>query len=217
MSAAGAVLVDRFFRDTGRSYDRVVRWTTFGLDRLWKRALLDEVPAGGTVLELACGTGILTRRLLDRDPRTRVVGVDVTPGYLAVARERLAPYGDRAVLRLGDATTAPVDDLGPYDAVCASYLPKYVDAERLVAHVTPALRPGAVFAMHDFGRPPDAVPRALWRAWFASLRVAAPRVHPEWAPVFDGTLQRFLEESGWVEETVGRSPATGTETSGRGP
>src|SRR5687767_11022402 len=59
----------------------------------WCAPLLDaaEVGTGQTVLDVACGTGILARTAADRVGATgRVIGVDLSEGMLSVAR-RLAP------------------------------------------------------------------------------------------------------------------------------
>lgn len=53
------------------------------------RALLDALDATGgqspTVLDLACGTGTVTRRLLDSYPGARSIAVDVDPVLLTIA------------------------------------------------------------------------------------------------------------------------------------
>jgi len=71
-------------------YDEIVvdpchdRWASF-LHELWSAD-----PEGvGSVLELCCGTGLLTAELIARG--YRVVGVDASGEMLAVARERLGP------------------------------------------------------------------------------------------------------------------------------
>lgn len=56
---------------------------------LWIGALLDVVDAIGaespTVLDLACGTGTVTRRLLQRRASARSIAVDVDPVLLTIA------------------------------------------------------------------------------------------------------------------------------------
>jgi demethylmenaquinone methyltransferase/2-methoxy-6-polyprenyl-1,4-benzoquinol methylase len=200
MPSDGERLAREFFPGTGRSYDRVVRWTTLGRDAAWKRRLLELLPPSRSILELACGTGILTARLLDRNPGARLVGVDLTDDYLAVAREKLGRRGGDFTFVLGDAATTPVADRGPFDAVVSCYVPKYVDAERLVANVTPALAPGAVALFHDFSRPRGVIPRAVLRMWLGVLNLVAPVLHPEWKQVFDKRLSRLIESSTWVKD-----------------
>jgi demethylmenaquinone methyltransferase / 2-methoxy-6-polyprenyl-1,4-benzoquinol methylase len=198
MGKSGERYVVHFFPGTGWSYDRVVAWTTLGCDARWKRRLLDLVPPSRAILDLACGTGIVAFALLDRFPSARVVGVDMTEDYLAVARAKHTARGGDVVWLLGDAVAAPVAERGPFDAIVSSYLPKYVDPERLLDNVLPALRPGGVIVLHDFTRPAALLPRLVWLAWFALLERVAPRRHPEWRNVFDGSLQRLVSETRWV-------------------
>jgi len=179
MGQSGERYVAHFFPGTGRSYDRVVAWTTLGLDAHWKRRLLDLVPPSRAILDLACGTGIVTFALLDRFSAARVVGVDVTEDYMAVARAKHRARGGDVVWLLGDAVAVPVAEWGPFDAIVSSYLPKYVDPDRLLDNVLPALRPGGVLLLHDFTRPAALLPRLVWRAWYAVLERVAPHRHPE--------------------------------------
>jgi SAM-dependent methyltransferase len=107
-------------------------------------ALLAPVRArGGLVLELGCGTGLLTRELTSAGHR--VVATDASPAMLQLARG----YAPRADIR---QLTLPADPLPEADAVVSvghvlSYLP---DQQAIVAALTAvvrALRPGGLFAI----------------------------------------------------------------------
>lgn len=92
-----------------------------------------------TVVDVACGTGIVSTRL--RGPGRVVVGVDISAGMLAYARPRLAGAVARA-----DATRLPIADRA-VDAVLFMWLLHLVDAEvgeRAVAEAARVLRPGGV-------------------------------------------------------------------------
>jgi ubiquinone/menaquinone biosynthesis C-methylase UbiE len=69
------------------------RLEPYGL-RLLDHLELDAIPAGATVLDLACGPGDpaleIARRLAGR---ARVIATDLSPGMLAIARERAARAG----------------------------------------------------------------------------------------------------------------------------
>jgi ubiquinone/menaquinone biosynthesis C-methylase UbiE len=69
-------------------YDFITRFLSFGQDRRWKRRLLDlsDVAPRALVLDLACGTGDLAWSAIDRG--AFVVGVDITPGMLVLARAK---------------------------------------------------------------------------------------------------------------------------------
>ncbi len=71
-------------------------------------ALLDvlELTAGSDfhVLDLGCGPGSLSVRILKRFPSARVTAIDLDPMLLTVAREALAPFADRLRFIQADLT-----------------------------------------------------------------------------------------------------------------
>jgi demethylmenaquinone methyltransferase/2-methoxy-6-polyprenyl-1,4-benzoquinol methylase len=206
----GRDLAHRFFPGTGASYDRVVRTTSLGLDRLWKRAVLAKIPREArSFLDLACGTGILTFELLRRFPGARVVGVDLTEDYLAVARAKHARRGGAVTFLHGNAETTPV--AGPFDAIVSCYVPKYVDADRMLANVAPALRPGGTIVLQDFTVPKTAFHRLCWELYMALLDPVARVLFREWDKVFDTSLTRLIRTSRWVGEFRDALPHHGFE------
>jgi len=106
--------------------------------------LIEPVLArGGLVLEIGCGSGLLTRHLLDAGHR--VIATDASPAMLELARET-APEAD--VRRL----TLPDDPLPEADAVVGvghvlNYLPDAAALERGLLAAARALRPGGVLAL----------------------------------------------------------------------
>jgi toxoflavin synthase len=103
--------------------------------------------SGRSVLDAACGEGIYTR-LLRRRSADRVVGVDLSPGMIALARPQksVEPLGiDHAVC---DGKDLSVDE--PFDLVFAAYFLNYArDAQELqakCASLARRLKPGDRFA-----------------------------------------------------------------------
>ena len=87
----GQAIARRFFSGTSASYDRISNLCTFGADRWWKRKMLAKIPSdAATILDQACGTGILSIEIARRFPQSTIVGVDMTEEYLEVARRKAA-------------------------------------------------------------------------------------------------------------------------------
>ena len=99
----------------------------------------------GLVLELGCGSGLLTKHLLSAGHR--VVATDASPAMLAIAGERLR--GRAVELR---RLTLPEDPLPSADAIVAvghplNYLPDAAALDRALVAIAGALRPGGVVAL----------------------------------------------------------------------
>ena len=190
-------LTHRFFEGTGSSYDRVVAITTFGLDKRWKRRLLAHVPEEATaVLDLACGTGIVTTQIHEKVPQARIVGVDFTEEYLDVARTKFADIEADVTFVHSNAETMELD--GRFDAVISSYLPKYVNPDALLERLEGHIEPGGIVALHDFDHPRVLIPRSHWRAHMWFLRVVGRLVFPAWNECLDRDLEVLIRESHWV-------------------
>lgn len=184
----------RFFTGaTAPGYDSVVRVTTFDRDAAWKRKMLGLLAGRhGQVLDLACGTGILSSTI--KETGRQVVGLDLSSGYLRMAKQRLGP-----VFAQGTAEMLPYRD-GTFDAAVSSYLAKYVDANATVAECLRVLAPGGIAIFHDFTYPESRAMRGLWSTYLSILRLAGVFAR-SWKPVFD-ELGGVIRDSLWTDDVV---------------
>jgi SAM-dependent methyltransferase len=99
-----------------------------------------------SVLDLACGTGLYTRKLKARGAK-RVLGVDNSVGMIDYAQhlERTEPVG--VDYRVGDVTA--LGDIGVFDTVLAAYLLHYAPTKEslfaMCRNVRASLAPGGRF------------------------------------------------------------------------
>lgn len=112
----------------------------------WVEPVLDAagIAPGQTVLDVACGTGVLARGAVERvGGRGRVVGVDPDPGMLWVARE----LGPAVEWRSGSAEALPLDD-ATFDAVISQFgLMFFADRPGAIREMLRVLTPGGVLAV----------------------------------------------------------------------
>ncbi len=191
-------LVERFFRGTSQSYDLVVNLFTYGADRYWKKEILKRTPRGDRILDLACGTGILTLHLARVNPCSQIIGVDVMPEYLQKARQKILeerPCNIQLVCGKAEEVTFRT----AFDCVTSSYIPKYVPAERLVPHLAPLLKHHGVLILHDFAYPETWLFRKLWELHMILIKLAGWFLFPEWRTVFK-ELAGLVRTSQWVAE-----------------
>ncbi|MHC5903278.1 class I SAM-dependent methyltransferase [Streptomyces sp. S6] len=126
-------------------------------------AVLRLVPdTARALLDLGCGTGIVTRRLAASRPVVKVTGVDLTYGMARHAAVRLP-----GAVALADGRQLPFRD-GAFDAVSSVWvlhlLPEPEGVRRTVAECARVLRPGGVYVTtvdkgpsHNVGSDIDAV------------------------------------------------------------
>lgn len=189
-------LARRFFPGTAASYDSVVRVFTLGLDAYWKWRMVGPVRTASRVLDLACGTGIVTMRVHDKFPKAEFIGVDLTADYLERYKRRMAENGISAKAILADAEMISLD--GVFDLVISSYLPKYVDPDRMLSNVASHVLPRGMIVLHDFTLPPNGLWRWIWRRYNAAMNWTGFRLMPSWREVFNGELTRLIERTDWL-------------------
>jgi SAM-dependent methyltransferase len=131
--------------------------------------------APGRFLDLACGPGALTARVLNRFPGAEVTGVDMDPLLLAIARGAI---GDRAEWVEADLRSAdrPAPATTPFDAVgtaTALHWLEDTEVEALVARLAGLIRPGGVFFNYD------TLPHTPADSRLARL---AAEIRDEWRP-----------------------------------
>ena len=106
-----------------------------------------EVAPGRSVLDVACGTGVVAREAARRT-RARVVGIDVNPGMLAVAR-RVEPGIEWLE---ADAVALPFAD-GSFDTVlCQASLMFVPEPERALGEMARVVAPGGTVGVQVWDR-----------------------------------------------------------------
>jgi demethylmenaquinone methyltransferase / 2-methoxy-6-polyprenyl-1,4-benzoquinol methylase len=154
------------FAPLAPTYDRVGALLSLGQDPRWRRFLTSRLPRdGGTVLDVATGTGLVAVELRRRG--FRVTGLDQSPEMLARARARFE--GDVELVE-ASADAIPFPD-GAFDHLTVTYLLRYVDdPAATLRELARVVRPGGIVASLEFGVP-GGVWRAAWEAW---VRLALP-------------------------------------------
>ena len=111
----------------------------------WGREVLARLDLAGdeTVLDAGCGSGRVTRLLLERLPDGRVIGVDGSSKMIEHAAEELAEFGDRVELIVSDLLELNLSE--EVDAIFSNATFHWVlDHERLFQRLFAALKPGGV-------------------------------------------------------------------------
>lgn len=190
--AGHAELMDGVYRWQRHIYDLTRKYYLLGRDRLVEGL---DVPAGGTVLELGCGTGrniILAAR---HYPEARFFGLDISSEMLETASAAIAREGLSARVKLakGDATDFNAGTLfgtASFDRIFVSYSLSMIPGwEKTVSAALAALSREGSLHIVDFGQQ-EGLPRwfrALLRGWLRKFHVE-PRANLR--EVLDSESQR---------------------------
>ena len=185
---------------------------------------------GDRVLDLACGTGVVSRLAAERVvPSGKVTGLDIDLGYLAVARSIPPASGGTADFHEGSALEMPFED-GSFDLVlCQQGLQFFHGRPAALAEIKRVLRPGGKaalsvwrkvkfcpghnalsVAMERHGGPSDTKPLSFSLNDPGELRELAEGAGFRDVTIEEATLPvRFESPERFVEIVIAASPAGG--------
>jgi trans-aconitate 2-methyltransferase len=165
-----------------KTYDRLA-----APQQAWARRVLERLPleGGETVLDAGCGSGRVTRLLLEKLPHGRVIGVDGSPSMIEVAREAFAD-DDRVslinsdLLELTPELPREAAGVNSVDAVFSNATFHWIqDHARLFVRLHTVLRPGGRLVAQCGGR-------GNVEGWVRAIKgVAAREPFAEWVDGFE--------------------------------
>jgi S-adenosylmethionine-diacylgycerolhomoserine-N-methlytransferase len=169
-----AARMDAIYAQQRHFYDLTRKYYLLGRDRLIARL---DVPVGGSVLEIGCGTGRNLIAVARRYPTALLFGLDISEAMLATARANVARAGlsARIVLKQADATDFDAKGLfgqPQFDRVFFSYTLSMIPDWR-AALMQGATATGGTLSLVDFGQQ-ERLPmwfRRMLRAWLAKFDV----------------------------------------------
>ncbi len=152
-----------------------------------------QLPDRGTslrLLDIGCGTGASTAALLRAAPHAEIVAVDGAAGMLARAREKAWPATVTFVHSRAE-NLAEAGVMGPFDGIFAAYLVRNLsDPDTVLRSLRSLLRPGGVFAAHEYSVRDSRVATAVWNLVASGIIIPAGRLRSG-----DDTLYRYLQRS----------------------
>lgn len=181
--------VRTLFATIADRYDLITVVLSYGQDRRWKRRLasLAEPLAGARALDLATGTGDIAFELASRG--ARVIGLDVTPRMVAIARAKVR-RGAAARFVVGDMMALPFADAS-FDIVTTGYgLRNVPELGAAIDEIRRVLRPRGIALSLDFNRPSNGIVRAAYLAYLRAVGGALG-----WALHRDPDTYRYIPAS----------------------
>ncbi|MFW5772482.1 MAG: class I SAM-dependent methyltransferase [Phototrophicaceae bacterium] len=151
--------VQDMFGRIARRYNLMNRLMTGGQDRRWRRFVIRQaqIPPGGSLLDLATGTGDIAFEALQTVPDVLAVGADFSLPMMIVGQE--SALGGSVAWCGADALRLPFPD-NHFDAVTAGYLLRNVtDIDQALREQMRVLKPGGRVVILDSSPPPNNIMR----------------------------------------------------------
>lgn len=163
--------IRKMFDDIAPEYDAFNHLCSLGIDRIWRRRALGELPSPDSVkdaaaenapyrvLDVACGTGdfsmAIAKHLQKKLTDFEVVGADISEGMLGVMREKVRKEGLSHCVRAvaGDCAELDFPDAS-FDAVTVAFgVRNFEDRPKCLKEILRVLKPGGRFIMLELGVP----------------------------------------------------------------
>ncbi|HEY7914973.1 MAG TPA: ubiquinone/menaquinone biosynthesis methyltransferase [Blastocatellia bacterium] len=206
--------VNRMFEIIAPKYDFFTVFMSYGMDRGWKRALVQMAALEGheSALDIACGTGDITFQIARGLQTGSCTGLDITHGMLKIAeRKRRHANLENLSFHRADILRMPFAD-NTFDRVTGGYALRNVpDIEAALSEIMRVLKPGGRFLSLDFGRPDNGPYRWLYIKYLIATGSAVGlalhgdadtyRYIPETLKLYPGQrgVEEMMRRAGFVE------------------
>ena len=163
--------ISGMFDSIASKYDRMNHGMSLGIDRLWRRRfvrrLAKKLPEKAAVLDLACGTGDLTKALSNKG--YHVTGLDISAEMMAIGREKCRYLSPKPSFVLGSAEQIPFPDAS-FDAVTIAFgLRNFDHRARCLAEIHRVLKPGGQLAVLEFAVPRNRHWNKIYLFYFKNI------------------------------------------------
>lgn len=116
--------------------------------------LLDNTPikGGEFLLDIATGTGVIPRAVMQTNPDCKIVGVDITRAMLEQGKKKLGHnlFGEKVFLTTGNAMFMPFAP-DSYDLVLCGLATHHMQVEQLASEIHRILKTDGRFSLADVG------------------------------------------------------------------
>ena len=163
--------VRQMFDDIAPTYDRLNHLMSLNVDKLWRKYALREIVDGSVqqILDVACGTGDSIISIAKAgNPGSRVTGVDISEGMMALVMQKAAREGvhDRIRLKVADGEDLPFGEGSFHRVTCAFGIRNFEHKEQGLREFYRVLKPGGKAVILELSVPTGRTARRLYDVYF---------------------------------------------------
>ncbi|MDY3983416.1 MAG: ubiquinone/menaquinone biosynthesis methyltransferase [Veillonellaceae bacterium] len=190
--------VQGVFSSISNQYDLMNTVLSFNQDKFWRKFAIKRLRTrpNDRLLDVACGTGMLTIEALRRQPTAHVEALDFNQAMLNKGVQRFSEAGvlDRVHPVQGDAMDLPYEDNSFDGAMSAFALRNVPDVETVLREMYRVVKRGRRVVTLELAKPTDPLFKKAYYAYFEKI-----------LPVL-GRFSRDNSAYSWLPESLRRYP-----------
>ena len=209
--------VEKMFDDISSNYDMLNRILSFGIDKYWRKKLINSMNIQDEqyILDIATGTGDVVFEI-NKKHKVTIIGLDISKKMLEIAKLKLSKIkSEETKIEFihGDAEKLPMGD-NSYDHICISFgfrnLGNYDAALQEFYRV---LKPGGQLSILEFSQSNNKLFNFIFQFYFNKVlprlasfisRADAYRYLPESVKYFpnESKINKFLDNNNFTNVNV---------------
>jgi len=165
--------VAAMFNSIAPKYDFLNHFLSLGIDRIWRRKLVNRIlkDSPEMVLDVATGTADLAIVLAKRNSRVRITGIDISDAMIAIGENKVksAMLHNRIDLKVASALKIPFPD-NHFDAAMVAFgVRNFENLAQGLKEIYRVLMPNSVFAVLEFSMPKTWPFNLIYRFYFKTF------------------------------------------------
>jgi demethylmenaquinone methyltransferase/2-methoxy-6-polyprenyl-1,4-benzoquinol methylase len=152
--------VAKMFNNIAWRYDFLNHFLSFGIDKYWRRAAIEQlkIVRPKLILDVASGTADLALAAMKLNP-AKVYGIDISTDMLAIGREKIRKkmLQEKIELLESDSENMIFED-NKFDALTVGFgVRNFENLEKGLSEMLRVLKPGGKAVILEFSKPSSAV------------------------------------------------------------
>ncbi len=190
----------KIFDEIAGSYDFLNKFLSMGIDKYWRRKLLQNLPKKEQMeaLDLACGTGDVSLALAENKQIKRVTGLDLSKEMILLGQKKVArkKFSKKIQLKIGDATKLDYQDQ-TIDLVTISFgIRNFDNPDQSLREIERILTPGGKLLIAELTIPKNALIKKVYFFYFRFI-----------LPTIGNLLSGHTDAYTYLNQTVEDFPA----------
>ena len=149
--------VEKMFDTISGNYDGLNRIISFGTDINWRKRVIAKIIKHNptSILDIATGTGDLAIKYAEKSKASKIIGLDLSEGMLAVARKKTknTPLENKVEFIKGDSEALPFND-NTFDAITVSFgIRNFETLDKGLSEIYRVLKPKGLFIILETSVP----------------------------------------------------------------